>query len=163
MPEKAIRRAKAADNDEKENVTPLGWARRDKMSKNSGVEMINSVRARAVLTKGNSRPTLMMRTITINLNGQGRICTRDCLPDTVPHIGRHRPCNGNADGYEYEKKIKAVNDQKLECSGTVTFTAKYEGRLTMVSALVSSSIQNEVLLSWKALVDLGSYRTPSHM
>ena len=62
-----------------------------------------------------------------------------------------------------KKKIKAVNDQKLECSGTVTFTAKYEGRLTMVSALVSSSIQNEVLLSWKALVDVGSYRTPSHM
>ena len=37
----------------------------------------------------------------------------------------------------------------------MTFTAKYEGRSTMVSALVLSSIQDEVLLSWKALVDLG--------
>ena len=54
-----------------------------------------------------------------------------------------------------KKKIKAVNDQKLECSGTVTFTAEYEGRSTIVSALVSSSIQDEILLSWKALVELG--------
>ena len=53
------------------------------------------------------------------------------------------------------KKIKVVNVQKLECSGTVTFTAKYEGRSTMVSALVLSLIQDKVFLSWKALVDLG--------
>ncbi|MCP4200122.1 MAG: hypothetical protein GY762_23515, partial [Proteobacteria bacterium] len=54
-----------------------------------------------------------------------------------------------------KKKIRAVNDQKLECSGTATFTAKYEGRTAVVSALVSSSIQDEILLSWKELVELG--------
>ena len=54
-----------------------------------------------------------------------------------------------------KKKIKVVNNQKLECSGKVTFTAKYKGRSTIVSALVSSSIQDEILLSLKALVELG--------
>ena len=68
----------------------------------------------------------------------------------VSHIGRHRTGNRNT-----KKKIRAVNDQKLECSGTATFTAKYEGRTAVVSALVSSSIQDEILLSWKELVKLG--------
>jgi hypothetical protein len=53
------------------------------------------------------------------------------------------------------KKIRAVNDQKLDCSGTVTFDIEFEGRSMEVVALVSSSITNEVLLSWHTLKKIG--------
>ena len=55
----------------------------------------------------------------------------------------------------WRKKIRAVNDQKLDCSGTVTFDIEFEGRSMEVVALVSSSITNEVLLSWHTLKKIG--------
>ena len=56
-----------AEDDDKENVTPVGWARRDKMPKNGGVETVNSVRVREVLTKGSSHPTPVTRNVAIIL------------------------------------------------------------------------------------------------
>ena len=139
--------------------SPEIQARRARVYESDKVERMKSIRAGEVTSKGNSRPTPMMQNVTITPHGQGRASTRDCLPDTgctqslisediVKSTGMRADTS-------MKKKIKAVNDQKLECSGTVTFTATYEGRSTVVSALVSSSIQNEVLLSWKALVELG--------
>ena len=50
---------------------------------------------------------------------------------------------------------KAVNGQKLDNSGTVTFGIEFQGKATEVIALVSSSIEGEVLLSWQVLQKLG--------
>ena len=54
-----------------------------------------------------------------------------------------------------QKKVRAVNGQRLNNSGTVTFGIEYQGRTTEVEALVSSSIEGEVLLSWQVLQKLG--------
>jgi hypothetical protein len=54
-----------------------------------------------------------------------------------------------------QKKVRAVNGQRLNNSGTVTFGIKYQGRTTEVEALVSLSIEGEVLLSWQVLQQLG--------
>jgi hypothetical protein len=138
------------DTDETEEAT---------LSESEEIGGIGSVKVREVVSKENSRPTPMMRDVMIIPDGQGMACKKDCLPDTgctqslisediVRETGMKIDTNT-------KKKIRAVNDQKLECSGTATFTAKYEGRTAIVSALVSSSIQDEILLSWKELVNLG--------
>ena len=129
------------------------------MSTQDDTSEVKSVRAREVISLGNSRPIPMMRNVTIIPNGSGKICTRDCLPDTgctQSLISEDIVLeNSMRVDTRMKKRIKAVNDQKLECSGGVMFTAEYEGRSTVVSALVSSSIQDKVLLSWRALVELG--------
>ena len=53
------------------------------------------------------------------------------------------------------KRVRAVSNQKLDCSGTVVFNIEFKGRLTEVVALVSSSITSEVLLTWQVLQRLG--------
>ena len=53
------------------------------------------------------------------------------------------------------KRVRAVNGQKLDNSGTVTFGIEFQGKETEVIALVSSSIENEVLLSWQVQQKLG--------
>ena len=133
--------------------------RRATVSETGEIERMKSVRAREVLSKENSRPTPMMRNVTIIPNGRGATYKKDCLPDTgcTQSLISEDIVRGTGMRVDTsaKKKIRAVNDQKLECSGTVTFTAEYEGRSTVVSALVSSSIQDKILLSWKALVELG--------
>jgi hypothetical protein len=52
-------------------------------------------------------------------------------------------------------KIRAVNAQRLDNSGLVTFTLKYQGRTTEINALVSDAIKDEILLSWRVLKNLG--------
>ena len=51
-------------------------------------------------------------------------------------------------------KIRVVNTQRLDNSGLVTFTLRYQGRTTKVSALVSAAVNDEILLSWRVLKDL---------
>jgi hypothetical protein len=53
------------------------------------------------------------------------------------------------------KRVRAVNGQKLDNSGTVTFGIEFQGKTMEVIALVSSSIRGEVLLSWQVLQKLG--------
>ena len=53
------------------------------------------------------------------------------------------------------KRVRAVNGQELDNSGTVTFGIEFPGKATEVIALVSSSIEGEVLLSWQVLQKLG--------
>ena len=52
-------------------------------------------------------------------------------------------------------KIRAVNAQRLDNSGSVTFTLRYQGRSIEVNALVSDAIKDEILLSWGVLKNLG--------
>ena len=53
------------------------------------------------------------------------------------------------------KRVRAVSNQKLDCSGTVVFNIEFKGRSTEVVAFVSSSITSEVLLTWQVLQRLG--------
>ena len=53
------------------------------------------------------------------------------------------------------KKIKAVDGGQMECCGSVSFQASYEGRTTDVLALVTPALQDEILLSWRTLQRLG--------
>ena len=39
----------------------------------------------------------------------------------------------------------------MSCEGTATFEVNYEGQKTEVVALVSSDLDDEVLLGWRAL------------
>ena len=52
-------------------------------------------------------------------------------------------------------KIRAVNAQRLDNSGSVTLTLRSQGRSTEVNALVSDAIKDEILLSWRVLKNLG--------
>ena len=53
------------------------------------------------------------------------------------------------------KKIKAGDGCQMECCGSVSFQALYEGRTTDVLALVTPALQEEILLSWRTLQRLG--------
>ena len=53
------------------------------------------------------------------------------------------------------KKIRTANGRVLNNSGTVTFGVEFQERTTEVVALVSSSIEGEILLSWQVLQKLG--------
>ena len=53
------------------------------------------------------------------------------------------------------KKIKAVDRGRIECCGSVSFQASYEGRTTDVFALVTPALQDEILLSRRTLQRLG--------
>ena len=43
----------------------------------------------------------------------------------------------------------------MECCGSASFQASYEGRTTDVLALVTLALQDEILLSWRTLQRLG--------
>ena len=53
------------------------------------------------------------------------------------------------------KQIRAVDGNLMKCSGSVSFEATYGTRTTHILALVTRTLQKEVLLSWKALQRLG--------
>ena len=53
------------------------------------------------------------------------------------------------------KKIKAVDGGQIECCGSASFQASYEGRTTDVLVLVTPALQDEILLSWRTLQRLG--------
>ena len=115
--------------------SPSEGARAVRVAANEDTDRIKSVRPREVLSMGNLQPTPMMRNVTIIPDGYGKVCTRDCLTDMgctqsliSEDIVRD---NGMRVDTKLNKKIKAVNDQKLECLGAVTFTAgEIHGRLS---------------------------------
>ena len=53
------------------------------------------------------------------------------------------------------KRIKTVDGSHMKCNGSVSFQATYQGRKTEVLALVTPALQEEILLSWRALQRLG--------
>lgn len=52
------------------------------------------------------------------------------------------------------RSIKTVEGRWLTISGSVTFDIEYQGRTARVEALVSTSFEDEIFLSWKVLRDL---------
>jgi hypothetical protein len=76
-------------------------------------------------------------------------CTQSLVAEDV--VSRY----GLAVNWRGKKKIRAVNNQKLDCSGTVTLHLEFDGHSTEVVALVSSSIKSKVLLCWRTLQKLG--------
>ena len=54
-----------------------------------------------------------------------------------------------------KKKIKNASNEPMQCNGTVAFEVQFEGQKTMVQALVSSDLTDEILLGWRALQRLG--------
>ena len=54
-----------------------------------------------------------------------------------------------------KKKIVNASDEQMACEGTVSFGVKFEGVETDVAALVSSDLQDEILIGWRTLQRLG--------
>ena len=89
------------------------------MSENEEIGRVGLIKVKEVVSKENSRPTPMMRNVMIIPDGQGMACKKDCLPDTgctqsliLEDIVRE---TGMKVDTNTKKKIRAVNDQKLEC------------------------------------------------
>ena len=59
--------------------------------------------------------------------------------------------NGMEINKSKRKRILNASDEIMHCNGSVTFNVKYCGLSTMVEALVSSDLENEVLLGWQTL------------
>ena len=50
-----------------------------------------------------------------------------------------------------KKQIWNASNELMSCEGTTTFQVNYEGQKTEVVALVSSDLDDEVLLGWRAV------------
>ena len=108
---------------------------------------------------GGSNPTPMMRDVRVTPRDGGAPFTFNVCPDTgctqtlvSADVARQK---GLTVDTRSRKRVRAVNGQKLDCLGTVTFDIDFQGKSTEVVALVSSSIADEVLLSWQDLQKLG--------
>jgi hypothetical protein len=108
---------------------------------------------------GGADPTPMMRNIKVFPRDGGKQFTFEMCPDTGCTMTLISEDVAARQGLTMDtrsrKRVRAVNGQRLNNSGTVTFGIEYQGRTTEVEALVSSSIKGEVLLSWQVLQKLG--------
>jgi hypothetical protein len=108
---------------------------------------------------GGSNPTPMMRDVRVTPRDGGAPFTFNVCPDTGCTQALVSADVASRQGLAVDtrscKIVRAVNGQKLDCLGTVTFDIDFQGKSTEVVALVSSSIANEVLLSWQDLQKLG--------
>jgi hypothetical protein len=108
---------------------------------------------------GGSNPTPMMRGVKVFPRGGGVPFTFEMCPDTgctMTLISEDVVARqGLTVDTRSRKRVRAVNGQKLDNSGTVIFGIEFQGKATEVVALVSSSIEGEVLLSWQVLQKLG--------
>ena len=50
-----------------------------------------------------------------------------------------------------KKRLRAANGAPMKCSGSVVLRVAFQGAETDVLALATSSLREEVLLSWRAL------------
>ena len=108
---------------------------------------------------GGSDPTPMMRDVKVTPHDGKAPFVLDMCPDTGCTQSMISEdvvsCQQLTVDTRLRKRVRAVNNQTLDCSGTVTFDIEFKGRSTEVIALVSSSITEEVLLSWQILKKLG--------
>ena len=91
----------------------------------------------------------------MEFSGNGKKFSHDILPDTgcsqslisldVAEANKMR-INPNK-----KKNIRNASDKPMVCNGSVQFRLTYFGISTMVEALVSSDLVNEVLLGWQTL------------
>ena len=76
------------------------------------------------------------------------------MPRHRLHEDNHSTQSCNLTRDKIQPRFHAVNAQRLDNSGSVTFTLRYQGRSTEVSTLVSDSVKDEILLSWRVLKNL---------
>ena len=108
---------------------------------------------------GVADPTPMMKDVRVFPRGGGKQLIFKMCPDTgctmtliAENVVTRQGMTVNT---RSKKRVRAVNGQRLNNSGMVTFGIEYQGQTTEVEALVSSSIEDEVLLSWQVLKKLG--------
>ena len=77
------------------------------------------------------------------------------MPRHRLHEDNHSTQSCNLTRDKIQPRFHAVNAQRLDNSGSVMFTLRYQGRSTEVSALVSEAVKDEILLSWRVLTNLG--------
>ena len=111
------------------------------------------------LREGQADPTPMMQDIVVIPHEGGQPFKFEECPDTgctktiiARNLAIRKGMRFNPDS---NLKIRAVNAQRLDNSGSVTFTLRYQGRSTEVNTLVSDAIKDEILLSWRVLKSLG--------
>ena len=63
--------------------------------------------------------------------------------------------NGMVVDTNLKKRLRAANGAPMKCSGSVTLRVAFQGAETDVLALVTPSLRKEILLSWRALQQLG--------
>jgi hypothetical protein len=83
----------------------------------------------------------------------------DCLPDTgcsasVISADLVRTYGLVLDR-QRTRKLKNVNGSPVKVIGSVTFDISYEGANVEIIALVSTDLEDEIILSWKTLKKLG--------
>ena len=104
---------------------------------------------------GGADPTPMMENIRIFPRDGGKQFTFKMCPDTgctMTLIAENVEARqGMTMDTRSWKRVRAVNGQRLNNSGTVVFGIEYQGQTTEVEALVSLSIEGKVLLSWQIL------------
>ena len=106
-----------------------------------------------------SDPTCMMRGVKVTPRDVGTPFVFDMCPDTrctQTLVSEDVvSCQDLVVNTLLRKRVRAVSNQKLDCSGTVVFNIEFEGRSKEVVALVSSLITSKVLLTWQVLQRLG--------
>ena len=113
------------------------------------------VRLAEIHRGGGADPTPMMENIRIFPRDGGKKFTFKMCPDTgctMTLIAENVEARqGMTMDTRSWKRVRAVNGQRLNNSGTVVFGIEYQGQTTEVEALVSLSIEGKVLLSWQIL------------
>ena len=91
--------------------------------------------------------------------GKGKPFVFDCTPDSGATIScvSYDLCkkHGWNINRSDKKKLKAVNGTPVLVDGSVEFKASYFGKMAEVKALVSSMVFGDILLGWRAMIDLG--------
>ena len=97
---------------------------------------------------GGADPTPMMENVKVFPRVGGKPFTFGMCPDTgctmtliSEYVAARQGMTVDTRSF---KRVRAVNGQKLNNSGTVMFGIEYQGRTTEVEALVLSSIEGEV-------------------
>ena len=135
-----------------------GRSRSQSRGRKGNKSKAQSVRVYSTRVKDDSEPTPLMSKVSI--------IPHTVTPfkfDVLPNTGCYQSLitmdlvSANSmvvDRYD-KRMLKTVSGNQMDCSGSVTFEVEYEGRKTDVLALVSSSIQEEILLSWQVMQRLG--------
>ena len=120
-----------------------------------------SVRVGASRVEDDSEPTPLMKNVVITPQ-TGTPFQFNVFPDTGCYQSLVSldlvTANGMVVDTRSKKTIRAVNGIAMNCTGSVVFQVAFEGHKTDVLALVTSSLREEILLSWRTLQRLGIIR-----
>ena len=108
--------------------------------------------------KGNNRPTPRMN-IEITDPGNNRLIESSALPDTGATQTIVSPNKVRLANLKVDPKgaipIIAADGLEMKCEGSTKLEIHYEHMTVRVTALVSSTLKDEVIVSWHDLVELG--------